>query len=34
LTLRTPGEHPAALTLLWGKDSGQWKIVAYEVIAP
>jgi len=33
-TMRTPGDHPAALTLLWGKDSGQWKIVAYEVVAP
>jgi hypothetical protein len=28
---RTPGEHPAALTLLWAKDQGQWKIVAYEL---
>ena len=32
--MRTPGDHPAALTLLWGKDSGQWKIIAYEVVAP
>jgi hypothetical protein len=31
---RTPGEHPAALTLLWGKDGGQWKILAYEVVTP
>jgi len=30
-SLRTPGEHPAALTLLWGKDGGQWKIIAYEL---
>jgi hypothetical protein len=29
--LRTPGEHPAALTLLWAKDAGQWKIIAYEL---
>ena len=29
--LRTPGEHPAALTLLWAKDGGRWKIVAYEL---
>ena len=33
-TFRTPGDHPAALTLLWGKDSGQWKVIAYEVVAP
>lgn len=26
---RTPGDHPAALTLLWGKEGGEWKIVAY-----
>jgi hypothetical protein len=32
--LRTPGDHPAALTLLWNKEQGQWKIVAYEVVAP
>ena len=31
--LRTPGQHPAALTLLWGKEGGQWKIVAYELTA-
>ena len=31
---RTPGEHPAALTLLWGKDGGAWKILSYEVVAP
>jgi hypothetical protein len=31
---RTPGEHPAALTLLWAKDSGHWKIIAYEVVTP
>jgi len=32
--LRTPGEHPAALTLLWAKEGQKWKIVAYEVLAP
>jgi hypothetical protein len=31
---RTPGEHSAALTLLWGKDSGQWKILSYELVTP
>jgi hypothetical protein len=31
---RTAGEHPAALTLLWAKDGGAWKIVSYEVTAP
>ena len=31
---RTPGEHPAALTLLWGKENGQWKILSYEVVTP
>jgi hypothetical protein len=33
-TFRMAGEHPAAMTLLWGKEAGQWKIVAYEVVAP
>jgi hypothetical protein len=33
-TLRTAGEHPAALTLLWGKENGEWKIIAYEVVTP
>jgi len=33
-TFRTPGEHSAALTLLWAKESQQWKIIAYEVLAP
>jgi hypothetical protein len=33
-TLRAPGDHPAALTLLWGKENQQWKIIAYEVVAP
>jgi hypothetical protein len=32
--LRTPGEHPAVLTLLWAKDSEKWKIIAYELLAP
>ena len=32
--LRTPGDHPAALTLLWNKESTGWKIIAYEVVAP
>jgi hypothetical protein len=31
---RTPGEHSAALTLLWGKENGQWKIISYEVATP
>ncbi len=33
-TFRTPGEHAAALTLLWGKQDGQWKIISYEVVTP
>ena len=33
-TFRTAGDHPAALTLLWAKDGGQWKIISYEVVAP
>jgi hypothetical protein len=33
-SLRTPGEHPAALTLLWAKDRENWKIIAYELLAP
>lgn len=33
-TLRTAGDHLAALTLLWGKDNEQWKIIAYEVVTP
>lgn len=33
-SLRTPGEHSAALTLLWAKESEQWKIIAYELLAP
>ena len=33
-TFRTPGEHSAALTLLWGKEGGQWKIFSYEVVTP
>jgi hypothetical protein len=32
-SLRSPGEHSAALTLLWAKESQQWKIVAYKVVA-
>ena len=32
--LRTPGDHPAALTLLWNKEAGGWKIIAYELVAP
>ena len=32
--LRTPGDHAAALTLLWNRESAGWKIIAYEVIAP
>ena len=33
-SLRTPGEHSAALTLLWAKESERWKIIAYELLAP
>jgi hypothetical protein len=33
-TLRAPGDHPAALTLLWGKENQKWKIIAYEVVTP
>jgi hypothetical protein len=33
-TFRTPGEHSAAMTLLWGKENGQWKIISYEVVTP
>src|SRR5215469_1615926 len=33
-TFRTPGEHPGALTLLWGKENEQWKILSYEVVTP
>jgi hypothetical protein len=33
-TFRTAGDHPAALTLLWGKDNGQWKIISSEVVTP
>lgn len=33
-TFQTPGEHSAALTLLWGKEKGQWKIISYEVLTP
>ena len=32
--LRTPGGHSAALTLLWNKEGGQWKIIAYELVTP
>ena len=32
--LRTPGDHPAALTFLWSKVDGQWKIISYELVAP
>jgi hypothetical protein len=33
-SLHTPGEHSAALTLLWAKEGEQWKIIAYEMLAP
>jgi hypothetical protein len=33
-SMRTPGEHAAALTLLWAKENQKWKIIAYEVLAP
>jgi hypothetical protein len=29
--LRTPGEHPPTVSLLWKKDAAQWKIVAYDL---
>lgn len=29
--LRTPGEQAAAMTLLWGKENGSWKVLAYEL---
>jgi hypothetical protein len=32
--LRIPGEHSAALTLLWTREGGNWKIIAYELPAP
>jgi hypothetical protein len=32
--VRTPGDHPASLSLLWSKDEGQWKIVSYEMVSP
>jgi len=32
--LKTPGEHPASLSFLWGKDNGQWKIISYEMMSP
>lgn len=32
--LRTPGDHPAALTFLWSKVDGKWKIISYELITP
>ncbi len=32
--LRTPGDHPAALTFLWSKVDGQWKIISYQLVAP
>ncbi len=30
--LKTPGAHPASLSVLWGKD-GQWKIISYEMMS-
>ena len=33
-SLRTPGEHAGALTLLWARENEQWKIIAYEILAP
>lgn len=33
-SLRTPGAHSAALTLLWAKEREKWKIIAYELQAP
>jgi len=32
--VRTPGEHPASLSFLWGKDKGQWKIISYQMLTP
>lgn len=33
-SLRTPGEHAAALALLWAREGDGWKIIAYELLAP
>jgi hypothetical protein len=33
-SLRTPGELPATLALLWAKEGEKWKIIAYELLAP
>ena len=32
--IRTPGDDPASLSFLWGKESGQWKIIWYQMITP
>jgi hypothetical protein len=32
--IRTPGDHPASLSFLWGKDNGQWKIISYQMMSP
>ena len=32
--VRTPGDNPASLSFLWGKDNGQWKIISYEMMSP
>jgi hypothetical protein len=29
--LRTPGEHAPAVRLLWTRNEGQWKIIAYKI---
>jgi hypothetical protein len=29
--LRTPGDHPAVVSLLWMKEEGRWKIIAYDI---
>jgi hypothetical protein len=32
--LKTPGDNPAALSILWSKVDGNWKIVSYAVVTP
>jgi hypothetical protein len=32
--VRTPGDHPASLSFLWGKEKGQWKIISYQMLTP
>lgn len=32
--VRTPGENAASLSFLWGKESGKWKIISYQMLTP